>query len=197
MKHKIRILFVTTLLAFACAGCAQVAGGKDSQSVTGGNPEYGNNGFQAGTGKNSTDENNGFQTGTGKDSTDENNGSQTGDDENPYDADELFQICNLSGRVTEFTEAGCKVSPDREGGEGELIGAAPGYEDEGEQVSVLYEPECSFRIAHADIKTTTVTYEAATAEDVKKQTSLLICGEYDENDVLYASRVFIYRIEGK
>ncbi len=170
MKHKI-LLFAMMALALACAGCGQDAGGNGSQTGTGGDPAYGNNGQDTG-----------------------NNGSQSGTGENPSNADELFEISDLNGAVYEFTENGCTVSPTKEGGEGEAIQAAPGYEDT--FVSVVYDPGCTFWIAHVDIQTATATYEMAAAEDVKKQTSLIICGEYDENDVLHASRVFLYRTEG-
>ncbi len=122
------------------------------------------------------------------------NGQDTGTDENPSDANKLFEISNLSGTVYEFTETGCTVSPTKEGGEGEAIQDAPGYEDT--FVSVVYDSDCTFWIAHVDIQTATAAYETATVENVKKQTSLIICGDYDENDVLHANRVFIHRIEG-
>lgn len=157
------LLFVTMILVLACAGCGQDAGGNESQSGIGGAPTYGNNGFQ------------------------------TEDDENPSDANKLFEISKLSGTVYEFTETGCTISPTKEGGEGEAIQDAPGYEDT--FVSIVYDPGCTFLIAHVDIQTAKATYETATAEDVKKQTSLIICGDYDENDVLHASRVFIHRME--
>ncbi len=115
-------------------------------------------------------------------------------DENPSDGNKLFEISNLEGTVTEFSEDGCKLSPAIESGDHTLTSAAPGYEDK--IVSVSYNSDCTFQVAHLDYQTSAATYEPATVEDVKKQTSLIICGEYDENDVLHASRVFIYRIEG-
>ncbi len=115
-------------------------------------------------------------------------------DENPSDGNKLFEISNLEGTVTEFSEDGCKLSPSIESGDHTLTSAAPGYEDK--IVSVSYNSDCTFQVAHLDYQTSAATYEPATVEDVKKQTSLIICGEYDENDVLHASRVFIYRIEG-
>ena len=134
------------------------------------------------------------QSGTGGAPAYGNNGFQTENGENPSNADKLFEISNLSGTVYEFTETGCTISPTKKGGEGEAIQDAPGYEDT--FVSVVYDPGCTFLIAHVDIQTATATYETATVENVKKQTSLIICGEYDENDVLHASRIFLYRTEG-
>ena len=131
---------------------------------------------------------------TGENAADENKALQSGTGENPSDADALFKISDLNGTVTAFTENGCTVSPTREGGEGEAIQAAPGHEDT--FVSVVYDPGCTFWIAHVDIQTAIAAYETAVAEDVKKQTSLILCGDYDENDVFHASRVFIHRFEG-
>ena len=37
---------------------------------------------------------------------------------------------------------------------------------------------------------------SATVGDVKKQTTLIICGEYDSDNVLHADRVFLYRLMG-
>ena len=169
MKHKAFLLFVTMVLVLACAGCGQQTP-KESSDLNPPAPMQSNV------------------------QTDENDVPDSISIENPSDANKLFEISSLSGTVYEFTETGCTVSPTKEGGEGEAIQDAPGYEDT--FVSVVYDSDCTFWIAHVDIKTATVTYESATAEDVKKQTSLILCGEYGENDVLHASRVFIHRIEG-
>ena len=184
MKHKAFLLFATMVLVLACVGC-----GQQTQK------ESANQGLAAPLPDNGQDTgNNESQPGTDGDPAYGNNEAPPNAGKNPSNADELFEISNLSGTVYEFTETGCTVSPTKEGGEGEAIQDAPGYEDT--FVSVVYDSDCTFWIAHVDIKTATVTYESATAEDVKKQTSLILCGEYGENDVLHASRVFIHRIEG-
>lgn len=180
MKHKMILLFVTMILVLACAGCGQQT---QKESLTVPLPVNGQD-----TGNNES------PSGTDGNPAYRNNEAQPNADKNPSNADELFEISNLSGTVYEFTETGCTISPTKEGSEGEAIQAAPGYEDT--FVSVVYDSDCAFWIAHVDIQTATATYESATAEDVKKQTSLIICGDYDENDVLHASRVFIHRIEG-
>ena len=169
MKHKMILLFVTMILVLACAGCGQQTP-KESSDSNSPAPMQSN------------------------EQTDENDVPDSGSVENPSDVNKLFEISSLSGTVYEFTETGCTISPTKEGGEGEAIQDAPGYEDT--FVSVVYDSDCTFWIAHVDIQTATATYETAAVENVKKQTSLIICGEYDENDVLHASRVFIYRMEG-
>lgn len=172
MKHKNFLLLVTMvlLLLFTCVGCGQQAQKDNSSTVP---PMQAEN----------TDE---------QEKDDESAG--IGTNENPSDGDKLFEISNLNGTVTEFSDDGCKISPTIENGDNEAYQAAPGFEDT--IVSVSYNSDCIFQIAHIDFKTAAATYESATVEDVKKQTSLIICGEYDENDVLHASRVFIHKIEG-
>ena len=184
MKHKAFLLFVTMVLVLACVGC-----GQQTQK------ESANQGLTAPLPVNGQDtENNESQSGTDENPAYGNNETQPNADKNPSSADELFEISNLNGTVTEFTENGCRVSPTREDGDGEAVQAAPGYEDI--LISVVYDSDCTFQIAHTDMKTGAATYESATVEDVKKQTSLIICGEYDDNDVLHANRVFILKIEG-
>lgn len=117
-----------------------------------------------------------------------------GTDENPADADKLFEISNLSGTVTEFSEDGCTLSPTIDSGDNVSYQAAPGYEDT--FVSVVYNSDCTFQIAYVNIQTAAATYEPAAVENVKKQTDLILCGEYDEKDVFHASHVYIYRSEG-
>lgn len=60
---------------------------------------------------------------------------------------------------------------------------APGYEDNWEQVSVSYDSGCTFQYAYSNPQTGEVRYETATVGDVKKQATLIICGEYDSDNV--------------
>ncbi len=172
MKHKNILLLAIMVLVLTCVGCGQQAQKGNSDTVP---PTQAENSIPDEQKK-------------------EDKFSGVGTDENPSDGNKLFEIIDLEGTVTEFSEDGCKLSPSIESGDHTLIGAAPGYEDK--IVSVSYNSDCTFQVAHLDYQTSAATYEPATVKDVKKQTSLIICGEYDENDVLHASRVFIYRIEG-
>ncbi len=172
MKHKKFLLLAIMVLVLTCAGCGQQAQKDHSDTVP------------------ATQAENSIPDEPGR----EEELPSAGTDENPADADELFEISNLRGTVTDFSEDGCKLSPTKEIGDYISYGAAPGYEDT--FVSVIYNSDCTFQIAHLNIQTVAATYEPATVEDVKKQTSLILCGEYDENEVFHASRVFIYRMEG-
>lgn len=114
---------------------------------------------------------------------------------NPTNGDELFAVAKLIGTVMEYTDAGCELNPVISDGE-VASQAAPGYEDQVTSVTVSYDDNCTFQIAYINNQTGTVTYEDASVENVKKQSDLIICGNYDSNGVLNADRIFIYRYTG-
>ena len=192
MKHNNILLFAIMVLVLTCVGCGQQARKGNSDTVP---PTQTENTTSS---RQDQNDNSSAVPPTQAKNTDEqkkdDESAGIGTDENPSDGNKLFEISNLSGTVTEFSDDGCKISPTIESGDNVAYQAAPGYEDT--IVSVSYNSDCIFQIAHIDFKTAAATYESATVEDVKKQTSLIICGEYDENDVLHANRVFIHRIEG-
>ncbi|MCI8550398.1 MAG: hypothetical protein HFI68_07415 [Lachnospiraceae bacterium] len=114
------------------------------------------------------------------------------EEETPAEADLLWRGAGLSGSVMEFSDGGCSISPTKS--EGDLAwSAAEGHESEGEIVQVLYSEDCVFRIANVDIITAKASYEPASREDVKKQTSVILYGDYDGDGKFRASRVYIYR----
>ncbi len=189
MENKKILLLAIAVLIFSFAGCGQ-------------QPQKGNSDTAPPTQAENTmpdeqrKENDLSGTGADKSPIPSNQGKEDESpkevtDGKPSEADELFELSNLEGTVTEFSEDGCKLSPTIESGDEEAYQAAPGYEDT--FVSVIYNPDCTFQIANLSIQTSAVTYEPAAVKDVKKQTSLILCGEYDENEVFHASRVYIYR----
>ncbi|WP_117948366.1 hypothetical protein [Faecalibacterium prausnitzii] len=115
--------------------------------------------------------------------------------ETPATGDGLFEISKANGTVVEFSDTGCKITPTHYDGN-VAYEAAPGYEDQDESISVLYSQDCVFQIAYVNIQTGEVTYENATLGDVKKQTRIVICGEYDDSNVIHATHVFVYRQMG-
>ena len=115
--------------------------------------------------------------------------------ENPATGDGLFEISKANGTVVEFSDTGCKITPTHYDGN-VAYEAAPGYEDQDESISVLYSQDCVFQIAYVNIQTGEVTYENATLGDVKKQTRIVICGEYDDSNAIHATHVFVYRQMG-
>lgn len=193
MKHRMIYLLAIMITVLSCTGCGQQVQEDNSDSYTSPSVQT-----EAVTSDGQTQNSN---ADTAPPTQTENTDAKKKDDvsatvdtdENPSDSDELFEISNLSGTVTEFFDDGCTLSPTIESGDNLSYQAAPGYEDT--FVSVSYNSDCVFWIAYVDFKTSLVTYEPATIKDVKKQTSLILCGEYDENEILHADRIFIYRTD--
>ena len=71
----------------------------------------------------------------------------------------------------------------------------PGYENEQELVTIQYSETCSIQYAYADMQTGEISFQDATSENIKKQSYIIVYGEYDSNHVLQAENIFIYRIE--
>lgn len=114
---------------------------------------------------------------------------------NPGSGGELFIISKASGTVLEFTDTGCTLTLTVTDGD-VAYQAAPGYEDQMEFVNISYSDGCTFQIAYINSQTGAVTYEDASVENVKQQSNLIVCGDYDSNGVLNADRIFIYRYTG-
>ncbi len=169
MKYKNRLLIAALVLVLTFSGCGQQARKEPPDTVPPTRAEFS----------------------IPKEPKKEEELPTVGIDENPSDADKLFEISDLQGDVTDFSEDGCTLSPVIEIGDNISYSAEPGYEDT--FVSVLYNSDCTFQIAHVNHQTAAATYEPATVKDIKKQTSLILRGEYDEKDVFHASRVYIYR----
>lgn len=175
MKHK--ILFTAILLAAACVSCGTQPQNKELPQKTPVQAE---------------------ENLPNEETNDSNIDADLAEKEelkNPANGDELFAISTLTGTVTEFSENGCTLTPTYSD-ENVASEAAPGYENQMELISIIYNEDCVFRIAYVNIQSGTVSYETASAADVKKQTRLVICGEYDNENVLHASRIFIYRKMG-
>ena len=177
MKHKMILFFLMMMLLVTCAGCGsrskpeafQPEQSQPEQSQPEQQPEQ-------------------QQPETQNGETDKN----SSEDVNPANGEELFTISKAQGSVTDFFDGGCKITPTQYDGD-VAYEAAPGYENEDDCITISYNGDCVFQIAYVNIQTGTATYETANAEDIKKQTSLIICGDYDNDNVLHATRIFIYR----
>lgn len=166
MKHKIILFLSIMLLVSACVGC----GNQTKEQVNTENPNK--------------DVQNGNTPGK--------NISSDTEEENPTNGEDLFKISKLRGAVTDFSDKSCIITPVIDNGK-IAYGAAPGYEDQQELITVTYDEGCTFQIAYVSIQTGELTCDTANLSDIKKQTNLFICGEYDSDNVLHANRIFIYR----
>lgn len=115
--------------------------------------------------------------------------------ENPATGDGLFEISKETGTVVEFSDSGCSITPTHYDGN-VAYEAAPGHEDQTDLTTVSYSEDCIFQIAYVNMQTGKATYENATVDDVKKQTRIVVCGEYDDSNILNATHIFIYRKMG-
>nr|WP_319489262.1 hypothetical protein [uncultured Caproiciproducens sp.] len=169
MKRKIFLAFITLYLLMSCVGCRNQTQHEDMPAES---------------------------PAQSYSETDKSMSNKPVDDlhVNPQNGDKLFEISKLNGTVTEFSNNGCKISPIISKGN-EACQAAPGHENQQKQITVTYDEGCSFQIAYANLQTGKITYDDADVNNVKKQTELLICGEYDSDNTLSASHVFIYRLQ--
>ncbi len=126
-----------------------------------------------------------------KDNSDEINSNDVGS----MDGDEIIAASDLQGHVIEFSENGCVVNPVTSDNAAEAVAAADGYEDEGEKVTIQYGEGCIFQRAVMSIATGKATVSEVAKEDIKKKTSLLLYGDFDDTENFTAAKVVIVQYE--
>ena len=129
-----------------------------------------------------------------RDETDNMDDDHLTDETNNTDGDSLISSSDLQGRVIEFSENGCVVTPVTNDGNTAAV-AAPGNEKEETNVTISYEPNCIFQTAVMNIATGKANISKAAVSDIKKQTSLLIYGSSEDAHNFSASKVIIVRYE--
>ena len=144
--------------------------------------------------KNTPDENN------PKNTPDENNSKNTSDGNNSnavgsMDADEMIAASDLQGSVTGFSDNGCTITPVTSSNDGEAVIAADGYEDEAEKINIKYGDNCIFQRAVMSIATGKATVSEAAKADIKKKTSLLLYGNFDDTENFTATKAVIVQYE--
>lgn len=77
----------------------------------------------------------------------------------------------------------------------EAVVAAEGYENEGAKVTVKYGDHCIFQRAVISIAIGEATVNDAAKEDIKKKTSLLLYGNFDNTENFTAEKVIITQYE--
>ena len=138
-----------------------------------------------------------------KDASDENDSNNTpdGNDSNAVgnmDGDELITASDLQGSVTELSDNGCTITPTTSSSDGNAKiaeEAADGYEDEGAKVTIKYGDNCIFQRAVVSIGTGKATVSEAAKTDIKKKTSLLLYGNFDDTENFTATKVMIVQYE--
>lgn len=126
-----------------------------------------------------------------KNSSDGNNSNAVGS----MDADEMIVASDLQGSVTGFSDNGCTITPATSSNDGEAVIAADGYEDEAEKINIKYGDNCIFQRAVMSIATGKATVSEAAKADIKKKTSLLLYGNFDDTENFTAAKVVIVQYE--
>lgn len=136
-----------------------------------------------------------------KDASDKNDSNNTpdGNDLNAVgsmDGDELITASDLQGSVTEFSDNGCTITPVTSSNDGKIAEeAADGHEDEGAKVTIKYGDNCIFQRAVMSIATGKAAVSEAAKADIKKKTSLLLYGNFDDTENFTATKVMIVQYE--
>lgn len=194
MKNKklMRMLIVGVNI-FALAGCgtSNETGTKEERETK---DTYIENDITNPDKKDASDENN------PKNTPDENNSKNTSDGNNSnavgsMDADKMIAASDLQGSVTGFSDNGCTITPATSSNDGEAVIAADGYEDEAEKINIKYGDNCIFQRAVMSIATGKATVSEAAKADIKKKTSLLLYGNFDDTKNFTATKAVIVQYE--
>ena len=111
------------------------------------------------------------------------------------DGENLIRSSALQGSVVEFSDSGCIVAPVTNEDENTAAVAAPGNENEETNVNISYKTDCIFQKADINITTGKAGINDASISDIKKQTSLLIYGDFEDTHHLTAEKIVIVRYE--
>lgn len=164
-QTKLATVILALICAVSLAGCGSPHPG---QTVNNESPAYSQNESQ-----------------DGSENTNTSDGIST-------NLDDLLETALLRGSVADFQDGSFQVVPDQDDGQ-MVIAAAEGMESSMESTTVSYGEDCTFQIAIINSSTGAVEFEAATASDVKKSTSVYVYGETKDNGEIYANKVLITR----
>ena len=138
-----------------------------------------------------------------KDAPNENDSNNTpdGNDSSAVgrtDGDKIIAASDLQGSVTEFSDNGCTITPTTSSNDGKAKiaeEAADGFEDEAEKINIKYGDNCIFQRAVMSIATGKTTVSEAAKADIKKKTSLLLYGNFDDTKNFTATKAVIVQYE--
>ena len=108
------------------------------------------------------------------------------------DAGSLYTSAVMRGSVVEFTDGGCTVSVAITEDDGKTgVVAAPGHESEDTNVVVTYQEGCVVQIATIYTSTGIAELEQASISDIKKQTSVIVYGSFEDTHHVSANKIII------
>ena len=128
-----------------------------------------------------------------KDTVLENQNNTTANDMGErVDAESLYLSAAMTGSVVEFSDGSCTVSATVTEDDGETaVAAAPGHESDDTNVVVTYQEGCVVQIATIYTSTGTAELEQASVADIKKQSSVIIYGSFEDTHHVTATKVII------
>lgn len=125
-------------------------------------------------------------------STENRNNTTVNDTGEKVDADNLYSSAAMAGSVVEFSDGSCTVSPAVTEDDGKTgVVAAPGYESEDTNVVVTYQEDCVVQIATIYTSTGIAELEQASVADIKKQSSVIIYGSFEDTQHVTATKIII------
>ena len=108
------------------------------------------------------------------------------------DADSLYSSAAMTGSVVEFSDGSCTVSAAVTEDDGKTgVVAAPGYESDDTNVVVTYQEGCVVQIATIYTSTGIAELEQASVADIKKQSSVIIYGSFEDTHHVTATKIII------
>ena len=108
------------------------------------------------------------------------------------DADSLYGSAAMTGSVVDFSDSSCTVSPAVPEDDGKTgVIAAPGYESEDTNVTVTYVEDCVVQIATIHTSTGVAELKQASVSDIKKQSSVIIYGNFEDTYHISATKIII------
>ena len=110
----------------------------------------------------------------------------------------FYKGANLSGRVVDFSDAGCTITPRtliiNEDGSMEGGIAAPGYESEETNIHITYADDVIFQVIYFSMGSQTeISREDTDKNSVKKETDVNIFGTCQDDKNWIADKVVITR----
>ena len=195
MKNKkiMRTLIVGASI-FALAGCG-TSNDTDTNREKETQNTYIENDITDPDPKDVSDENDSKDTSNGDNAKNTLEENKSNTDES-MDGGEMIAASDLQGSVTEFSDNGCTITPTTSSNDGKIAEqAAEGYEDEGEKVTIKYGDNCTFQRAVINITTGKADVSEAAISDIKKKTSLLLYGNFDDTENFTATKVVIVQYE--
>lgn len=112
-----------------------------------------------------------------------------------YDGNQLIEMASLYGDVIDFSNTGCTLNPQisEDGGQSAKI-AASGNRDTSTNVTIQYQENCIFQLVTISTASGKAEVTNATMNDIKKQTKLLIFGEFQDKSNIIATKVMIKQL---